>query len=227
MTQSAAGVRQQHRTRIEQAVGVMHLDGLAPVVAVEPAGEGQPVRAGMGAVAAAELLAIGQPQPALAVESEPRIGVARGRLELRWPRRSPAERRACRRARSAIRRPVVSACRRVQADDADGAIAVERIAAVGRGRRNPCPISPDLPRRRSTAALGVVADGGTGLETGRAGDELAFVRSALLGVSRSIARRSRRHVSVMATTSSFAGPETMLDPSCVPQECRRCDLITR
>ena len=101
--QPAAGMRQHHGTRIEQAVGVMHLDGFAPFVAVEPAGEGQPVRAGMTAVTAAELLAVGQPQPALAVESQTRVSVARRLLEsLR--RLRDCRRRALLPSRSAIPR---------------------------------------------------------------------------------------------------------------------------
>ena len=92
--QAAAGVRQQHGPLIEQAVGVMHLDRLAPVVAVEPAGEGQPVRAGVGAVAGAELLrdrsARTRPLPSSA---DLRIGVAR------WPSRTCAGLRARRRSR--------------------------------------------------------------------------------------------------------------------------------
>src|SRR5262249_55496912 len=80
--QAAGGVRQQHGAAVEQAVGVVYLDRLRPLVTVEAAGEGQPVGAGVGGVARAELLPVGQPDAALAVDADLRVGVARDRLGL-------------------------------------------------------------------------------------------------------------------------------------------------
>ena len=79
--QPAGAVRQQNRAMIEQAVGMMHLDRLAPRLPVEPAAIGEPVGAGVAAVARAEVAAIGQPNAAAAIDADLRIPVAAVTLE--------------------------------------------------------------------------------------------------------------------------------------------------
>src|SRR5262249_33264173 len=131
--QDAAGpVRQHDGAAVEQAVGVVDLDRVRPVVAVEAAGEGQPVRAGDGRVARAELLAGGEPEPALAVEAQPRGAVARGALVVR--RRlaaAVAERVWLAGAGGRQLRGGREGLAVLQADDANRAAAVERVALVG------------------------------------------------------------------------------------------------
>src|SRR5262249_16880499 len=73
--ESAAFVRQERRPVIEQSAGVVQFDRLAPVVAVEPASEGEPVGAGVRRVAGAELLPVGEPRSPLAVDADLRVGV--------------------------------------------------------------------------------------------------------------------------------------------------------
>src|SRR5262245_12093529 len=59
---------------------MVQLNRLGPVVAVEPAGEGQPVGPGVRGIAGAELLPIREPDPSLAVNSDLWVGVSRGLL---------------------------------------------------------------------------------------------------------------------------------------------------
>ena len=162
-------MRQHDRPAVEQAVGVVDLDRVGPMVAVEAAGEGQPVRAGMRRVAGAELLAVGQPEPALAVDAEARRGVADGALVVRD--------RLAAGVAEGVRLPRVGGRQFggggeelavLEADDADGAAAVERVALVGdEGAVVLAPLLGAFLVGDPQAALGVVADRRAGLERGR------------------------------------------------------------
>src|SRR5262245_49880220 len=55
----------------------MQLDRFAPFVAVEPPGEGEPVRAGVRRMPRAELLPVREPDPSLAVDADLRVREAR------------------------------------------------------------------------------------------------------------------------------------------------------
>src|SRR5262245_17115735 len=111
---------------VEHAAGAMDLDRFAPFVVVEPAGEGQPVGAGEGGVARAELLAIGEPEASLGVDADLRRALPRGALEL-WSQFAVGQlRRGDVEGRQLRGRLLQFAV--LQADDAHGARAVERLA---------------------------------------------------------------------------------------------------
>src|SRR5262245_10960619 len=67
---------------VEEAIGVMYLDGRRPTSRIQPANERQPVRPRMGAVARAEALPIGQPHLAFQIDGDFRIGITRCALVL-------------------------------------------------------------------------------------------------------------------------------------------------
>src|SRR5579859_4098382 len=140
----------------------MHFNGFGPVIAVETAREAQPVRAGVRGVAAAELLAIGQPQAPLAVESETRIGIARRSLEFLCVLRDARHRRLDLRGRQL--RDGLHEFAVFEADDADGATAVERLTALDEGAVIVAPFLRAFFVGDPQPAPGIAGQGGTGLE---------------------------------------------------------------
>src|SRR5205085_1556180 len=125
--------------------------------------EGQPVVAGDSGVTRAEVLAVGQPDPALAVDADARGGVARGPLVvLDHVRRGLGARVADARGRQFRGRSLEGAVG-VQADDADGAVAEERVAGAGQGAGVLAPLLGAFLVGDPQAALGVVGDRRAGL----------------------------------------------------------------
>ena len=150
--QAAGWVRQQHRPMVEQAVGVVHLDRLGPLVAVEPAGERQPVRAGVACCSGCRTSGDRSARrgPCRRCRSSDRRSAVRfsnaGPDRLR--RRAPA--RLCRACGSSaagwMQLAVLSGRRRGRSGRSRAGCRRRR-----RGRRSPCPTSRGLLRRRSRA----------------------------------------------------------------------------
>src|SRR5262245_26679647 len=162
--QPAGLVRQKHRPMVKQAAGVVKLDRFAPLVALEAASEGQPVRSRVRRVARAELLAVGDPDAPLAVDADLGVGVAERPLVI-WPRRAFLH--AARRSRIGSRqlrdRPHQLAI--LEADDADGAAGIQRLPLAWSER--PEVLAPKLRAlfiRDPEPADGVLADGRSSAE---------------------------------------------------------------
>ncbi len=172
--QAAGAVRQEDGPAIEQAVGVVHLDRVGPLVAVEPAGEGDPVRTGVRAVAAPELLSVREPDAALAVDADLRVGVARPRLDLLAG--------VGRLAALAERRQLGDWLHQLavfEADDLDRAVEVHRVGAVVEGAEVLAPAFGAFFVGDPEPAGGVVADGGAGMEARRC-DRLPWLDAELV-----------------------------------------------
>src|SRR6516162_9812576 len=115
----------------------------------------------MTAVTAAERFPVGQPQAALAVESEARISVARRLLEALRVFRIAGDGGDHVRGRQLRDRLHPFAV--FEANDADGSAAVERLAALGEGAVVVAPLLRPFLVGDPQPAPGVVADGGTRL----------------------------------------------------------------
>src|SRR5262245_4885418 len=110
---------------------MMQLDRFGPMVAIEPAGKREPVRTRMAAVARAEFLAVGEPDAALAVEADLRVRVTGAAFVVaRW-RTGAADLLRLLDVRRRQFRDRAEELALLEADDADRAGGVERLAVAG------------------------------------------------------------------------------------------------
>src|SRR5438309_1122335 len=105
-----------------------HLDWLAPALAVQAAQEVDRVRARMARIARAEVAAIRQPEPALTVQAQLRVRIARRLLVLGGLDGIEREGWGLETRGRQLGRRLLQLAVRIQADDARRALVVQRVA---------------------------------------------------------------------------------------------------